>query len=226
MKKKLLNILKTTILFLLLFTFTNLVINLFNINITKLTDIQKYQISFYTDLVFLLILFLSYRQTIINDFKNFFKNFFTNLEIAFKYYLIGFIIMIISNFIIIFIAQKGIAQNEEAIRTLIDIAPLYMIFSTVIYAPFTEELIFRKGFKDIFNNKRLFILASGITFGALHVISYITTPFDYIYLIPYCALGISFAFMYNKTNNIFSSISMHLMHNSMAIILYLIGSVL
>ena len=44
--------------------------------------------------------------------------------------------------------KNASANNEEAVRTLIDKAPLYMIFSVSIYAPFVEEIIFRKGIKD------------------------------------------------------------------------------
>ena len=99
-----------------------------------------------------------------------------------------------------------------------------MIFSVSLYAPFTEELIFRKGFRDVFKNNFIYVLVSGITFGALHVITYIKTPMDYVYLIPYCSLGLAFAYTYSKSNNIFSTISMHFLHNTMAIVLYLVGS--
>ena len=58
----------------------------------------------------------------------------------------------------------------------------------------------------------------------LHIISYITSPIDLVYLIPYSALGIAFALLYHKTNNIFSTITMHAMHNLLAVILYLLGA--
>jgi len=132
--------------------------------------------------------------------------------------------MVISNLFIIYVIKGGIAENEEAVRNLINISPIYMLFEVAIYAPLTEELIFRKSIRDIFKNKWAFIITSGFVFGALHVISSVETTTDLLFLIPYCSLGFTFAYLYYKSNNIFSSISMHAMHNTMAIILYLIGA--
>jgi len=133
--------------------------------------------------------------------------------------------MIIGNIIILFFTKQGLAQNEENVRILIKQLPLYMIFSVSIYAPITEELIFRKSIKDFISNKYLYILTSGLIFGGLHVISYINSIADAIYLIPYCALGFAFAYSYYKSNNIYSTIIMHCMHNTIAIAIQLIGSV-
>lgn len=224
MKKNLFAILKTIILFLLLFTFTDIVVGVFDIDISGLSNEEKYLVGFGTEISFLIILYLAYRKTLGKDFKEFFGDFFNNFEFSFKYYLIGFLVMITSNFTIVVFTKNGIAGNEESIRSLIEVAPLYMIFSVTLYAPFTEELIFRKGFRDVFKNNFVYVLVSGVTFGALHVITYIKTPMDYIYLIPYCSLGLAFAYTYCKSNNIFSTISMHFLHNTMAIVLYLVGS--
>lgn len=174
MKKNIFAILKTIILFLLLFTFTDIVVGIFDIDVGTLSNKEKYLLGFGTEISFLIILFLAYRKTLVNDFKEFFSDFFNNFEFAFKYYLIGFLVMVISNFIIVVFTKNGIAGNEESIRSLIEVAPLYMVFSVSLYAPFTEELIFRKGFRDVFKNKFIYVLVSGITFGALHVITYIS----------------------------------------------------
>ena len=124
------------------------------------------------------------------------------------------------------------ANNEDAVRNMIDLAPLYMLFSVSIYAPFVEELIFRKSIKDSvlgFGNnkilKYLYILISGLIFSSLHVIGMTNSYLDYLYIIPYFGLGAAFATLYYKTDNIFSSISMHSLHNTVAIILYLVAGV-
>ena len=132
--------------------------------------------------------------------------------------------MIVSNLIITYLLDKGIAGNEQEVRHYIDSFPLFMLFNTVIYAPLTEELTFRKSFKDAINNKWIYILASGLVFGMLHIMSYITNWTDLVYLIPYGSLGISFALLYYKTDNIYSTISMHAMHNLLAVVIYLIGA--
>ena len=224
MKKNLLNILKSIGIILLMLTFTSIFFSILGIDITNLTE-KKY--IFYltiANITLIGIYFLMYRKTIIKDFKDYIKDFGNNFTTGIKFWLIGFIIMVVSNLIITFILNKGLAGNEEQVRGYIDSFPLFMIFNTVIYAPITEELTFRKSIKDAINNKWIYVLISGLVFGGLHIISYITTWTDLIYLIPYGSLGIVFALLYHKTDNIFSTITMHAMHNFLAIIVYLLGA--
>lgn len=184
---------------------------------------------FIINVLFLVFLFFNYKKNLIKDFKDFFKDFFKNFENAFKYWIIGFIIMIISNVVIIYIAKAGIGGNEEQVRELIDLSPIYMIFRVSIYAPLTEEIIFRKGIRDFIKNKWVYVIVSGCFFGSLHVLPSLGSPVNFIdllYLIPYCSLGIAFAYSYVKSDNIFSTISMHAIHNTLAISLYLMGSVI
>jgi len=224
MKNKLLNILKSIGIILLMLTFTSIFFSLLNINPINLTE-KKY--IFYltiSNIILIVIYFLIYRKTIVDDFKNYVKDFSNNFTTGIKYWLIGFIIMIVSNSIITFILNKGLAGNEKEVRSYIDSFPLFMMFNTVIYAPFTEELTFRKSIKDAVNYKWIYVLISGLIFGGLHIISYITNWNDLIYLIPYGSLGIAFALLYHKTDNIFSTITMHAMHNFLAVIVYLLGA--
>lgn len=224
MKNKILNILKSIGIILLLLLFSSFFFSIFNINPDKISN--KHYIIYLTcsNLILLCIFIYIYRKTLIKDAKNFFKNFGKNIETAFKYWLIGFIIMIVSNLFITFVLNKTIAGNEEEVRNYINIMPILMIINTVIYAPITEELAFRKSIKDAIKNKWIYILTSGLIFGMMHIISYINNPIDLIYLIPYGSLGISFSMLYHKTNNIFSTITMHALHNSLAVAIYLIGA--
>ena len=130
--------------------------------------------------------------------------------------------MVVSNIIIGILTGGQIAENEEAVRTLIDKFPLYMAFQVMIYAPITEELVFRKSIRDIINNKWIYSLTSGFIFGGLHAITSITDITSMLYLIPYCSLGIAFGLLYYKTDNIFSTIIIHAFHNSLALIVYLL----
>ena len=199
------------------------------INVDDLSQNVKIWYNFFCDIVFMIIVFITYKNDYIKDFKNYFKNFFKNFETSFKYYFIGLIIMIVSNLIISFCFEGASANNEEAVRSLINLYPLYMIFSVSIYAPFIEETIFRKSIKNIvlaFENnqvtKYLYIVISGFIFGAMHIIGMVTSPLDYLYIIPYMALGSVFAALYHQTDNIFSSITMHALHNTAAVVLYLL----
>ena len=104
-----------------------------------------------------------------------------------------------------------------------------MLFSVAIYAPFIEEIIFRRSIKDIiksFGNNKItkytYIIISGLIFAAMHVIGTASSTTDYLYIIPYMSLGIVFAYIYDKTDNLFSTIVLHSFHNTMAVILYFI----
>ena len=85
-----------------------------------------------------------------------------------------------------------------------------------------EELVFRMGFKKIFKNKYLFILISGLVFGGLHVIGNINTPYDYLFLLPYCLPGIILAYVYYISDNIFASLGIHFIHNLFMLIVQII----
>ena len=127
--------------------------------------------------------------------------------------------MFISNIIINIIIGNGQAENEKIVQQMITYAPYIMVINAGIIAPIIEEITFRKAFKNVFNNKWLFILSSSLIFGSLHVITKLTSPLDLLYIIPYSSLGISLAYMYYKTDTIYTSITMHIFHNTILTIL-------
>ena len=211
-------------------TFSYIPMYLFNIPYNSFSLTMKAIYMFLCDLGYMAILFLIYKDKIINDFKSYFKKFWSNFEESFKYYFIGLLIMMASNFIITLFIKGASANNEEAVRSMIDSLPLYMIFSVSLYAPFVEELIFRHSIKDMVmchgDNKLIrgiYIFISGFIFALMHILGQTTSYLDYIYLIPYMSLGIAFSALYSKTDNIFSSISMHALHNTITVVLYLMA---
>ena len=197
--------------------------SILKINYQNMNAILKIIISFFNDLCLIFILIGIYHKTFFRDFKNYFEtgNILENIFTSLKYWLLGLSIMVISNSIITIVTNGTLAANEEAVRNLIDTHPLYMAFQLIIYAPLTEELIFRKSIREITNNKVIYILLTGLIFGGMHVISSIQSAKDLLYLIPYCSLGFTFGYLYTKTDNIFSTITAHATHNTLALILYL-----
>ena len=223
MKEKIKYIIKFILLFIVLLILKSLPIVIFNIDYDSYTMKEKMIYESIWNIIILIIFILSYYKTLKEDAKKFFSNFSNNFEEAFKVYLIGVIVMIVSNVIITLILGNKIAENEQLVRERIELFPILMLLDVAIYAPLTEELLFRKGIRDIINNKWLYIFVSGFIFGGLHVISS-TGISALLYLVPYCSLGFAFAYLYTKTNNIFSSMSMHFLHNTVTILLYLIGA--
>ena len=171
----------------------------------------------------MLFLYYIYRNTLKKDYKEFKENMVKILKISIKWWLIGLFIMITSNIIISYINGGGLPDNEKAVREMIDKYPIYMLFQISMYAPFTEEIIFRKSIRDIFNNSYIYIFMSGLIFGGMHIISTdISRPLNLLFIIPYGTLGSIFAYLYNKTDNIFSSMSVHAIHNTINFVLLLI----
>ena len=179
----------------------------------KPSNINNVILSCFSSFVLLIILFIIYRKQLIKEFRIFKSNILTNLDIGFKYWLLGLFGMFLSNCIIIFIVGLNQAQNEQAVQKMISTLPWLMLITAGVIAPITEEIVFRKSFKNSFKNKYLFIILSGVVFGFLHVISSYNSPIELLYIIPYSSLGIAFATMYYKTNTIYTSISMHMLHN-------------
>jgi len=155
-----------------------------------------------------------YLKDLINDFKDFKNNYKTIIKTTFKYWLIGFIIMIISSIIIAFLKIE-INANQEANIELLNNMPLIEFICAVLFAPIIEELIFRRSFKNI---------------ALLHVTSSLTDNSSLImliYLIPYGALGIAFGYAYRKTNNIYGTMIMHSIHNALSLVqIILIGCII
>lgn len=216
-----------SIFVILLFTFyayiTGGIMDILGIRLTKDNVIF---ISVISDLLLVLLLFIIYRKDLINEFniykpnyKNFFKD---NL----KYWYIGLIIMSLSNLAINYITSNNMPQNEEIVRSMINSFPVYGFFSVVIIAPFTEELVFRKTFKDIIKNKYILMIVSGLAFGLIHVIGAYERAIDFLYVIPYGVFGCVFSYMYYKTNTVFTSIFIHMFHNALLLVMGIISTVL
>lgn len=218
--KKILNFI---LIFLLYFIYDQLIITILNkigIDISSLNVNGKIIISILINLSLMIILYLIYIKDINKDFKDYKNNFKKYFSSNFKYYIIGLLGMIISNIIISYFIS-GNSTNENIIKSYINNYPIYMVFSTCIFAPFTEEIIFRKSFKNCFNSNIMYIILSGILFGFLHTISGNSLK-ELLFIIPYGSLGSAFAYMYCKTNNIFVPITFHLIHNSIIVFNYIL----
>lgn len=198
------------------------IVYIFNINTKKMSTLTEMILSLTANIILCIVIILMYRKELIKEWKKFKENLSNNIDTSIKYWLIGLIVMVISNIIITFILGGGQAANEQGVRKMIDVAPIIMLINAGIIGPINEELIFRKCFKNILKNKWFFILISGIVFGYLHV-SGTNSLTQFLYIIPYSSLGIAFATTYYKTNTVFSSIFVHMLHNTiLTLILILI----
>ena len=197
-------------------------IKLFKLNINNLSSTTSIILSLFSTLIIVFILFFLYRKDLENDFKKFIKNKEENMDIGVRYWIVGLILMMAVNFILNSVFKLGGANNEQSIQKMIKILPLLMLIDAGVLSPFVEEIVFRKTLKDVFNNKWVFVILSFLFFGLAHVITSAQVPTDYLYIIPYGILGASFALAYEKTDTIFTSIFLHMLHNTILVILSII----
>lgn len=203
--------------YLILNSIQTLPFELFKVNMDTVPIYIKILYSLIYEILIACVLIIIYNKQIISNLKDLKKNHKKYFSENIKYWLIGLMIMYISNFIIMYGFKNGIGDNEETIRSLFSISPIYIYISAVIIAPITEELVFRQSVKNIFQNKYLFIIMTGILFGFAHIGFSVSSLSDLLYIIPYGALGSMFGIMLEKTNNIFVSMGFHLMHNGILV---------
>ena len=173
-----------------------------------------------TYLIYLIFVIFVYKKELKSDLNN------IKISNIFKYipiYLIGIILMGLSNYYLGKITNMQISTNEETVRLLIQKIPVYMCFSACIFAPIVEEIIFRKTFKNIFKNKYVFIILSGLTFGFIHLDFTSININELLMIIPYIIMGLDFAYIYHKSNNILTTITLHALHNLILLIIQFIG---
>lgn len=182
-------------------------------NVSSITGPAAVIYSLANEVLLVALILLVFHKKIEKDIDDIKKNHKKYFKENFKYYLIGIAIMLISNCILIYGFENGISGNEESIRSLFGTHPIYVYISAVLFAPIAEELVFRQGIRNIIPNDILFILISGFVFGGLHLIGNVSTFVDFLYIIPYSALGLAFAYILTRTNNILVTIGLHMMHN-------------
>lgn len=224
-KDKYKTLIKGIITFMIFFSNTLIQIffvKIFNINLDKITDKEATIISCAASFIITILLIAFYKKDLKKEWKIFKENLSENLDIGFKYWILGLGIMITTNLIINFIFRAGQANNEEAVQRMIKAVPYLLLIFAGVFAPITEEITFRKVFKDIIKNKVIYVLISGLLFGYLHVSSAESLA-QFLYIIPYSSLGICFAISYVKTDTVFTSISMHMLHNTLLTLLSILA---
>jgi membrane protease YdiL (CAAX protease family) len=138
-------------------------------------------------------------------------------------YIFSFILMVITNLIIVNFIKHGIAPNEKANREIMQNYKLYAIISMCIVTPILEETAFRYIFKDTFKKNITYIHFTGLLFSSMHVLISAKDITDLLYIVPYSTLGIAFSAIYSKSNKcILTSMIDHIIHNTLSIIVILL----
>ena len=183
-------------------------------NIKSITPVLNVLLNTFSNIIICIIFYFMYREELIKEWKIFKENKLECLNTGFIYWALGFAIMIASNILINALFHGAGAGNEKIVQSMINTLPWVMLINAGIFAPFNEEIVFRKVLKNIFKSKWTFALLSGFIFGYLHVAGNLNSYVDFLYIIPYGIFGVTFSLAYYKTNTIFTSLTYHMMHNT------------
>lgn len=196
-----------------LMLFQTLPFDLMRVDLSEIPTIIKEIYNILCELMIIVIILIMFENEMKRAWADLKKNHLKYFSKYLKYYIIALVVMFAGNFAIFMINGGDIAGNEQSVRDMFAVTPIYIFISAVLLAPVLEELTFRLGLRSIFGNNWLFIIMSGLIFGGVHLISSYQAPIDLLYIIPYGSFGVAFAYMLVKTNNIFVSMGFHLMHN-------------
>lgn len=171
-----------------------------------------------TYIIIFSLMFILFRKQLVSSFKLFKEYFREYNSLVIKTWLKSLLTIAIIGIIIQLITNVDNATNQENLNEMFNNLPILVAILSMIYAPIVEELMFRGVFRKFINKKYLFILISGISFGALHVIDDFQSISELLYIVLYSALGIYLASLYYKTNNIWTNIYFHFLQNTLGVI--------
>lgn len=200
------------------------ILDALNINYKEWSSTLKNLFNIGSELIIILVIFFILHKTIIPHVKEFFSKPKYYLSNYIKYWFIALGLMYVANFILILI-NGDIAANEQGVRSLLIENPILTIILASIEAPILEELVFRLSLYKIIKHKYMFIILSGLIFGGMHCLGS-TTLLEWLYIIPYGIPGCVFAYTLVKSDNICVPISLHFIHNTFAIAIQLLASIL
>lgn len=159
------------------------------------------------------------------DFKVFRSDLGSNLLKILKNFALAFGVSFLLQVFYDFI---GITQsvNQDMIVDLTASLPVVMFITTVIFAPLTEEIIFRGGlYKGMSNvmSERGAIIFSSLLFGGVHLLAGINSPLEILFIFQYANMGYFMAKSYRDTDSIWGAIGYHFLNNFIAIIAVMFG---
>lgn len=164
-----------------------------------------------------------------NDYKKSFIVFRDNFKVYLKFIIKKYLIMLGLLFIVavpIALLNNGVtSKNQQQINDLFNMVPLVLAPLVTLYAPIVEESVFRLSISKLIKNKWLFIIISGVVFGYLHIYGNYSNWKEFIFIFEYSLMGICLAKAYKDSNNIFVSISMHFIQNTLALLIMFISNI-
>ena len=116
-------------------------------------------------------------------------------------------------------------HSQLGINELWPKTPIYAVWLTFIVSPFTDEIAFRKTFKDIIPNKILYVVLSSLTYGFYMIGYYASSVNDILCIIPYALFGVAISLSYLKTKTVVSPILIRILYSGWMLLGVILGQV-
>jgi len=173
------------------------------------TTSMAFAIFLPNSILFLVFIFM-YRKTIADCFRSLDKKLCKLIAIGAS---ITLAVNIVIGMVLTFFNVSN--ENQELLNTIFKEYPLISFIGFALMAPFVEEVVFRKGFSDIFRNNTVFVIVSSLLFGLIHGFS--------LAALLYVALGVCLSVLFIKMNkNIVAIAMVHILNNLIATLLMML----
>lgn len=203
-KKELLRILLAIIIFFYTSIPVLAILRIIGLEITKSNYKMLVVYDFVSSLVVAVFISTLYYDVIINDLKKLKNNCNGKISIYLKNIMIGFLFLLITKFISAYVVtiisnlfniEITTADNQAIIEKMVKSMPLLITLSASLFAPISEEVLFRGGIRKLMNNLGVFVTVSGLIFGLMHVTDNI------VFMLEILFIGIIINYLINNKNN-------------------------
>lgn len=222
-KRKIINILKTILIFILFFELSTLIkfifTNILNIDIGLFNHKDIVYTDLLTESILLFIGVLLYRFYLKKDLVIFKLNKNEYISKILNIFIVFMGVKILASFatslISIILGYNLLeSENQSIIILLTKQSPILMLISSVILAPIVEEIIFRLSLRKVIDNKYFYIVISGTIFGLMHIFpTELSMAYSLIQSISYVTMGLFLSHTYANNNNIWIVIGVHALNN-------------
>ncbi len=170
-------------------------------------------------IIFLVCAYSIYRKKIKTDIKNFkedFKKYGKNIL------LISTILIVAEILINILLTSFGIKSGNQSLAiSELSRSNIPMILYYIIVGTIAEETCFRLPYAYCKSNKLVKYIFYSVIFASIHIFAS-SSLIELLYIIPYLSLSFGIGYGFYKTDNILMSTMVHIINNSIAIMLILI----
>ena len=180
---------------------------------------DNFQILLISEIIFNIVMIILCAIVFLNQIKDNFKSFKENINAYIRFIMprlaISYLFLFIFSIISMLITKNAVSVNQQSVEAL---PKYYILPAAIIYAPIVEEILFRGVIRRFIKNNIIFIIVSALVFGLLHTINEATVLSKLVMSLPYASIGAYLAYIYVKTNNIFSNIFSHMFINTVAVV--------